>query len=321
MSTNRRTIWTDDLSSKHRIDFQNTCKDCDYNAKKELATATDFNVFNQNATEAMVYYFLKSRVDFSNVSYDVHLCKASGSDKNIDVAGILENRIKIRIEVKTPVLEEPDGRIHGKIAFRAANNLEAKNALEESRDSVINSINNETDSEAVSDKLDDLKIKTYLENANEKFGSPSKDDEINILFVGSDTSTILNFIRYYTNPLTGVFSNDPYFKIDSFLNIDFIVFSNCSECHLDDGFTFNCWDLNNFLCFVLPLNQRGNSIYNLKRMVVDSVFSSKLYELSAFQVESDKQNSYGLPIEFWSEVFVAENYPHFNCNIQNRKYK
>lgn len=314
-----RNVLANDLSTnKHMTDFNEWCDDNDYNQLKNLLLEKNFNRFNQAASEAMVYYFLKKELTFTNIEHDIKLYKTEGHPKDVDVVGLKEEKISFRIEVKAPEMYEEDEKIHGKIAFRAANTPEAKAGMETSQKDVINSINMSGKSTAVADKLDDLKIKTFIENANEKFFKPSSDNEINILFVSVDTSTMLDFLRYYTNPLTGVFSNDPYFDTSLYLNVDFIVFSNCSECHLDDNFNFNLWDLSNYICFVLPLRKDGNVSY--KRQYVDNLFKTKLPQLQHYMNCSPNLKKTELPVEFWSEEFVALNYPHFNCNRSNRKY-
>lgn len=314
----RRTLLTDLPTDKHLTDFTNTCNDDDYNQNKRLLLEDNFNVFNQSSAEAMIYYFLLHNPLFTNIEHDKKLYPQEGNSKDVDVVGVLENKLFIRIEVKAPEMPPEDEKLHAKIAFRAANNLEAKEAFESTRNSIVSSMNRVSKKQIVSDKLDDLKIKTYIESANGKFHKPSANNEINVLFVSTSTSIMLDFLRYYTNPATGVFSDDPYFDTEEYLNVDYIVFSNSSECHLDDGFTFNVWDLKNYLCFVLPLRKNDPNL--CKRLIVDRLFDSKLAGLSSFHIKNEGNAKEVLPVEFWSEEYIALNYPQFCCNLSLRKY-
>jgi len=300
-----------DPNSNYCACFSEYCDDQEYNETKGLLSLDDFDTFNQAATEAIVFYYFRHFKQAAFVDHDVVVADPP-SKKDVDVVATGLFGYDVRVEVKTPDLPVEDGNLHIKMAYRSGNTEESRRAMLEPCEDLQKNIR-ENGHDVQIDKLDDLKIKTFLENANKKYGKPSQEKDINILFVGSDTNIMFDFFRFFTNRTTGTFSPDPYIKPSDYPNIDYIVFSNCSEGHIDDNFTFNPWDLKNYLCFVLPLKP---SDYSEKHHFVDSIFSSKLQDLFLYV----RQSKNPLPEDFQLANFISDNCPCFCLNKSLRKY-
>lgn len=300
-----------DTTSKYVRGFDLYCNDGEFNKRKNLKVIDNFNSYNQAASEAIVYYFFRHLVSEEFVKYDVKLAYPH-SEKDVDVVASNMAGYEVRVEVKTPDFVENDGELHIKIGYRSGNNEESRDFINQSASEALKRVR-KSGVKASIDKLDDLKIETYLDDANLKFGKPSSNNQINIVFICSDSIKMFDFFRYYTNEKTGVISRHPYIKISSYPNVDLIVFSNCSEAHLDDNFKFNPWDLKNYLCFVLPLTSDKNSA---KFQYAETLFSSKLNELAYYTRKTPER----FPDSMQMVNFIMYNYPQFCLDPNKRKY-
>jgi hypothetical protein len=292
--------------------FSSYCNDATFNKTKRLVELSDFNTFNQAASEAMVYYFFKHNLKQPKTSFDVKVADPPNK-KDVDVVAEFPSDFTVCVEVKAPDFDAVDAMEHLRIANRAGNSPEAKMIMERSC-ADFQKVCAEAGQKIKIDKLDDLKIKSYLESANQKFGKVSEANAINALFISADTEKMCDFFRYCTNELTGFLSKDPYINVSLFSNVDYLVLSNSSEAHLDDNFVFNPWDLSNYLCIVLPLKSHDASP---KRLFVDGLFQSKLVEIASY-VRKTPEN---LPTDMLIFNYIALNYPQFCVNEKLRKYR
>ena len=89
-----------------------------------------------------------------------------------------------------------------------------------------------------------------------------------------DTQTFGEYLDHIFSAYCGWFSNDPYLNLNDYLNIDFVILSNCCEAHFDSNFKFNVWDASNYFNFVIPL--RINDTKTEKSNFIATLFNDEL---------------------------------------------
>lgn len=253
---------------------------------------------------------------FKNVCFD----KKINSPKDVDIY-VGNSKYNLSIEVKTPKiqLENNENQIvlmqSHKYDTLPKNTSPSYVAFNSTIEQILNDINSNTsihNKKAVKGKIDDLKIKDYLESANQKM-LEINEDTINILLICLDTHNLLKFMNYIINPYTGLLSKNPIVSKEKYENIEYIVLSNCVEAHLDSNFKFNVWDANNYLNFVMCLNKNCD-----KSNYVRNLFNDKFCD---FASKADNYAVDGAKIfELQFSSYIAENYKQFTLNPKERKY-
>lgn len=253
------------LGDKYKTDFESVCNDDEYNSKKALYAEMDIHQYIQAAAEQVFYYKLKNRL--GTIIPDKNVNPENGTDVDLYYDGEPYN---LRIEVKTPVLFENTEKykddiekgitIHGQQVNRYPESMVARKDMAAALSDVTKAFNGK----ATERKMEDNKIKDYLEGAQGKMVDPD-DNTINVLLICTSSSELPMYFDYIVNPYTGLGGKEPYIAKEVYSKVDMIVLSNCVEGHLDNNFTFNVWDADNYVNFVIPnTNRKLDIIYNAK---------------------------------------------------------
>lgn len=315
MGNRQFDVFCNKLGDKYKNDYFNVCTNNKYNESKALNQNLEPEQYIQASSEQIYFYWLSKK--FKNICWD----KKLNPPKDVDIYVENSGKYNLSIEVKTPEikLDMNPNRLelsqNHKYDTLPRDISPSYAAFNFAIDQILNEINSNTsihNKEAVKGKIDDLKIKDYLESANQKMQEINKDT-INILLICLDTNNILKFMNYIINPYTGLLSQDPIVSKEKYENIEYIVLSNCVEAHLDSNFKFNVWDANNYLNFVIYLNKDCN-----KSMHVHSLFNDKFCD---FVSKMDNYAVDGAKIfEVQFSLYIAENYKQFTLNSKERKY-
>lgn len=301
-------------SNKYKTQFYSMFLPTCYLVKKDFFRLSD-NKYLQCASELIVYNHLRKFSSF--VGYDVKLNPLNDSD--VDVVARNVNGYDVRVEVKTPEInfENNNGALVVQPICRLANNEESKIFLNLQTQLLKAEVELANPFKKIQiAKIEDNKIKTYLDSAKRKFPTAKKNNEINCLLICLDTEKMCQFLIYYTNPLTGVFSADPFLKIEDYKNVDYVILTNNVEGHLDSNFNFNYWDQNNYINFILPTQRYDYSNDASRRLIISKIFPSMFPAYVSFSKNSKSE----LPQDMKIYEFISLIRPCFRCNKTYRKY-
>lgn len=309
------------LGDKYKTDFESICTDDEYNSKKALFAEMDIHQYIQAAAEQVFYYKLKKQL--GTIITDQNVNPENGTDVDLYYDGEPYN---LRIEVKTPVLFENTEKykddikngitIHGQQVNRYPEPMVARKDMAAALSDVTKAFNGK----ATERKMEDNKIKDYLESAQGKMVDPD-DNTINVLLICTSSSELPMYFDYILNPYTGLGGKEPYIAKEVYSKVDMIVLSNCVEGHLDKNFTFNVWNADNYVNFVIPnTNRKPDNIYNAKlnyiRLLFNDNFCKYLASYDKYtNIAGDRMNDrYGM-INYLTKEHIM-----FAPNDKLRKY-
>lgn len=311
------------LGEKYKNDYLLICDDNKYNNMKTLDQKLDSpQKYIQAASEQIYYYWLKKRCP--KIQYDVKINPPKDVDLYCD-----ELDFNLRIEVKTPEIDKLDEKYDSNVItlkmdhrydnLPKENSPSYKNFQDKMKEisEQLNIHSAETGKVVKIGKNEDLKIKTFLDSANEKM-NPSDDKTINSLLICLDTSKLGEYLNYIINEFCGCFSEDTYLNVKEYKNIDFLILSNCCEAHLDSKFNFNVWDAKNYFNFIIPLHIKETGI--AKCNFIANLFNDEFMKF--LEGKDSKYNPKGLEGIFLLQYgeFISIEHPCFCPNINNRKY-
>lgn len=244
--------------------------------------------------------------------------------KDVDLV-IEKDNIRINIEVKCPIISEEDSStLYMSTGHRYSNNKEEHKQI---FDSVIEQMKenfknnpNKTYSSIEYEKLDDNKLKDYLESAQSKFSIP-KLNECNVLILALTTRDLIRFFDYIVNSQTGIFSGNSYIDPDHFDKVDCIILTNIISGHYKYDIGIDIWDASKYISFVLPnLNKHKNKEYvipNESEKVLIGLFGNLVYNFKKFEEEFYNLNpDFPRAIQLTLPTYIARDF-----NVFSKEYK
>lgn len=308
------------LGKNYYKNLEKTCYYCTYNELKIFNKKfKNHNQYIQGANEAIYYYWLRSL--FNNVTFNWEI----NFSTNVDIF-CHSSDIPLCIEVKSPSIDDLFEEIDKKEMFvsldhRYDNLPSNESPILNQVDKIVDEFNKnseKTNKVFKKKNLKDLKLKTYLESANKKMNK--YQDSANILLICCDTSTFVQNIDYILNVYTGIFTRNAYINLKDYPNVDFIIFSNCSEAHLDPNFKFNVWDAKNYINFVIPTSFEKTEKAINKRNYVAEIFNDEFMKFFEDKEEKYSKDTFNILLLKLLN-FIEIEHPCFAVNKTRRKYK
>lgn len=257
-----------------------------------LKDVTQDSQYLQGLAEALFYKFFAEQGIVPKT--DV---KVNGTNKDVDLV-IETSDVKINIEVKCPIIQEDEPDIlHISTGYRYSNDKKVHQSIFNSviEELIKNFENNpnKTYKAIKCEKLDDNKLKDYLESAQSKFGVPRKN-ECNVLILALTTKDFIRFFDYIANSRTGLFSGNSFVNPKSFDKLDCIILTNIISGHYKYKLDINIWDVKEYITFLLPncnKHMRNNYIVpnNAEKLLME-LFGNLLDDFKKFEVEFYKLN-------------------------------
>lgn len=309
------------LGNKYKSDFESVCNDGEYNFKKALYTEMDIHQYIQAAAEQVFYYKLKKQL--GTIIPDKNVNPENGTDVDLYYDGKPYN---LRIEVKTPVLFENTKKykddinngitIHGQQVNRYPEAMVSRKDMAVALSNVIKAFNGK----AAERKMEDNKIKDYLEGAQSKMVNPD-DNTINALLICTSSRELPMYFEYIVNPYTGLGGKEPYISKEVYSKIDVIILSNCVEGHLDKNLRFNVWDADKYVNFVIPNTfRKRDNIYISKLNYMKVLFNDNFCKYCALHDKYTIIDGTSLDDRIGMINYLTEEHIMFAPNDALRKY-
>lgn len=309
------------LGEKYKTDFEAVCNDAGYNSKKALFAEMDIHQYIQAAAEQVFYYKLKNQLGM--IIPDKNVNPENGTDVDLYYDGEPYN---LRIEVKTPVLFENTEKykddlkngitIHGQQVNRYPESMISRKDMSAALSDATQAFNGK----AAVRKMEDNKIKDYLEGAQGKMADPD-DKTINVLLICTSSNELAMYFDYIVNPYSGLGGQEPYIAKEVYSKIDMIVLSNCVEGHLDNKFKFNVWNADNYVNFVIPNTARKfEGVYAAKLNYIRLLFKDNCCRYFASHDKYTLVDGDRLDDRFGMINYLTDNHIMFAPNYSLRKY-
>lgn len=301
-----------ELGTKYQNDFNAICVDTNYNNSKIFSEDANSNInkYIQTTSEEMIFYLLKKKIGNAICDYTYN------NPKDVDVYS-KDDHFEYFIEIKTPELvtkfdEQTTSKIHGELNNRYPDNILSHDEYNKEMIEIVNLFEGKADIKPVRDN----KVKDYLLSTQEKM-IDSTDKTINCLLICS-SSEMTHLINYFVNEYSGFHTKSFMITPEEYNKIDFIVFSNVVEAHLDSHFKFNVWDCSNYVYFILPNYHK--KICEDKLIAIQKIFNDCAKDYfsnrdSYIYCDGDKlDDTFGL------HNYLAKKFPYFIPDKSARKY-
>ena len=261
-------IFFNEFGSKYKEDLSKVSKEKYAKEKEFLNKSYDKNNYVSNANQILFYNYLNS------LSKELYCFKSVYPYQEYDLY-CEGSKYNLIIEFKTSFLENKADEISN------------------SKLSNLNFLDYKMLNKNIKLKIDSTKIASDLKRANDKLFT-SSNKNLNILIFCLTTERFINNITYLLNEYNGIFTDNSYIKLKDYPNIDFIIFSNCSDAHSRKEYDFNNWDANNYINFVIPTKINNIPSRIRKNDFVASAFNDELMNFYNNKDTKYNENAYGI---------------------------
>lgn len=307
------------MGCKYKKGFKKICVDHAYNQEKSLDSSLSIHQYIQAASEQIAYYHINKY--YNPLFHDKRVNPSNQKDVDIVYYG---EPFNLFIEVKTPEVYENTEDYKSDVLtieqdHRYCETTVSRKDFENRKEQIRRHVNEIKSTE--NKKMDDNKIGQYLRESNAKMVD-SGENGINILLICLNSTDFFRFYDYITNMEQGLFGLEPYVKKEDYMNVDFIVLSNCVEAHLDKRFKFNPWEFSHYLNFVIPNEYKGEKLIP-KIDTIRNLFSDKHIEYINYRDNEFPKLYKDVPSNvtvLTLPQFIGDKYQMFSPNRNNRKY-
>lgn len=203
---------------------------------------------------------------------------SSNSNKNIDLQVVAKKDIYLNFEVKCPNKDNyPKNSTTIDYSYRFTVKEESERIKQE-----LNRFLKPFFENLVDMKINDNKLKDYLNSANEKFSAiPCRHNHLNILLIALPKDHLISYYLYLYNTCSGLFTNNS----EPYHNVDLVILSGFMDKHHNK----NCeaWDFSkgvNIACLnpKSPIFLELNGVNSLTKKIKNDISNRLNLELSHF---------------------------------------